>query len=120
MLLNEFIEKYCDDIMKKAQFKKLHPNDIFKFDSVTDEGERIIYDGEGREIPIEEILQLPFSEFVSRFPFQSSADAFKNYVSAYTNTVGEDVLLQLANDAKRVREQLATYRDKSVNDLMEL
>lgn len=109
MPLDNFISVYCADIVQLKESALDNPFRDFAFDEIVD-GQSVIYDRDGHEIPVSEIVQLPFQEFVQRYPFSTAAEAFKNYVSAYNIVSGEDLINEVQVQMKRSRSELANYR----------
>jgi hypothetical protein len=117
MTMREFIEEYCDDIRSLHTNMLNDPFASFRRDDINEEGNPIIYNSDGTEIPIEDIIHLTFQEFRAAYPDMSSAEAFRNYVSAYKITSGEDLFYELNARIKEHRAELESLRDVDTTNL---
>ena len=119
MTMVEFVTQYCADIRSMRDSMLSDPFASFWRDEVVD-GVAIILDRDGREIPVEEIVQLTFQEFVKAYPHSSSAEAFKNYVSAYKITSGEDLFFEVNREILEKRAEIEALRGVSALDAFQL
>lgn len=119
MTMGEFVSQYCADLKSMRDSMLNDPFASFKRDEIVD-GVPIILDSEGREIPVEEIIQLTFQEFVKAYPHSSSAEAFRNYVSAYRITSGEDLFFEVNREIIEKRAEIDALRNVSALDVFSI
>lgn len=119
MTMSGFVDQYCSDLKAMRDSILTDPFASFRRDEVID-GVPIILDRDGREIPVEEIVQLTFQEFVKAYPHSSSAEAFKNYVSAYKITSGEELFFEVNKEIAERRDELKKLSGKSIRDVFSI
>lgn len=119
MTMSEFVAQYCSDLKSMRDSILTDPFAGFRRDEVVD-GVPIILDRDGREIPVEEIVQLTFQEFVKAYPHSSSAEAFKNYVSAYKITSGEDLFFDVHHEIVKRRSEIEELSGMSIHDVFSI
>ncbi|MDR1523281.1 MAG: hypothetical protein LBS29_04955 [Endomicrobium sp.] len=109
MIMTEFIQQYCQDIV--AVYKKrreLFDDDDFAYDDIIYDEDgipvKIVYAGKN-EIPIQDILGLERLEFQKMYPDLCSLDVYDTYIDSYVFFEGEDAL-------HRVRKLLAQQKEE--------
>lgn len=123
MLIGEFIEQYCQDIVEKSKKVKEVLEELdFTYDAIVEnsDGERIevIYADDQTEIPIRDILSLSDLDFRRTHPSKASYEAYKAYLSNFIILEGEEVLNQIRNEMKQSRERIERYANLDVDNML--
>lgn len=115
MNINEFMEKYCQDILKDDNILSLLEEEDFSYDVIRkdpDTGKDIKYvvDEKGIEIPIYDILEMEEEDFKNYYRTPESFAMYKQYLSNFKITYGEDIILELRNNIQKQNERINRFR----------
>lgn len=108
--MQEFVQKHCQDIVNYKQMKASSPFMGFSFDDMLDDTP-IIFDKNGNEIPIEDILQMTFEEFSKLYPSESATQAFTAYMSAYRVVEGEALFREVQKSIQDAKSRTERQRE---------
>lgn len=112
MTIFQFIEKYCDDLVKEAKMKKAlidlseFPHDGYVQDVAGSVIPVIYIDGES--VPIGDILSLDKRDFVNTWKLPSAAEEYNNYMGLVSILEGEDALNRIRNMINAEKKRLST------------
>jgi hypothetical protein len=117
LLLKEFIELFCDDIIKKKREANRLFNDYgWPYDEIAedDNGDfiKIIHTGsEYGDIPLRDIIDMNRVEFAKVYPSQEALDAYDLYVESVGIIDGEELLDEYRKYIKTATAALEKYSD---------
>lgn len=122
MYLNEFKEKFCQDIIRSAKKKsELMPEIEFTFDNykIEEDGELVkaIEVGEIL-IPIRDILSLSERDFKLLYPDEDCLEARARYLENFIIIEGEEVLEMVRRQFTRTMSEIDKYSSMNLEDLM--
>lgn len=99
MRIYEFIDKYCDELVKKRKkLEALISLEEFPHDDIIDDddGNKIpVVVVDGNAIPVSDFLTLDRKDFLAVYKTQGCPEAFDNYVSALTILEGEEAISKI-------------------------
>ncbi len=111
MYIQEFIQKYCRDLLHSNSVEK----SMFGFNDDL-EYDYIIYDVDGApvrviqvdnlEIPITDIIQLEKEDFLKYYSSPHAEEAYDNYLNSIDFLFGEEAVFYLRNQIKQATEKL--------------
>lgn len=115
LILKEFVEDYCQDIVKEYYKKK--DGSILSFDAVitNDLGEsvKVIYDDENNPIDVNDIIQLSTPEFMTKYHFNSAIKAMEKYLSAYEILSPEELFMEANKAIQSFNTELDKWSEMS-------
>jgi len=121
MLLKDFIQQQCTDIISKASaLSKDAIPEMFSYDAVIDNGfdemVKVIYDDNGNPIQISDIIGLTIEDFQLIYQFDSAISAFQKYMSAYNIIEGEALYRQLQHQIEDFRNKMIGFEKAAFDD----
>ena len=113
MNIREYAEKYCADIIQRAD-KQSDLFDVsgFSYDEiiVEEDGTRVpVVNTVNHQIPVQDILTNNRESFAKIWSTQDCLEAYDNYVSTLIILEGEEVLQEIRNEMLRAQERLSLY-----------
>ena len=111
MRIYEFIDKFCQDLVEKAQEKRSLV-DLSEFphdDIITDvSGAKVpVVYIEGEAVPIGDFLSLDKKDFCSAWKLASSGETYDQYISLLEITEGADAVNRIRNSILAERDRLS-------------
>lgn len=118
MKMDEFINKYCKEILQEASKKRklLEDSQLTFDDKIEKDGElvRVIYAEDGTDIDIEDIFAFKdAAAFSKRYPGEAALKARNRYLDMFTILMGKDLLDQYQRQIEAERARLAHLKDIS-------
>ena len=111
MKIFQFIEEYCQDLVKAAREKKAlidlteFPHDGVEFDI---EGNKIpVVYVDGESIPVSDFFTMDKTDFLNTWKLKSAEEMYNNYISALEILEGEDAVNRIRNAILCEKERLA-------------
>lgn len=123
MLIKQFIDEYCQDIVAKSnKIKEVLDELDFTYDDIvtSNDGEtiKVIYADDTTEIAVHDILTLGDTDFRRIYKSTAAYNAYKAYLSNFIILEGEEVLNQIRNEIKRSREQVERYASLDIESMI--
>lgn len=118
MKLGEFVDKYCEDIVLKAQTKSIFVgDDELPYDDIIEDVSgsktKIVYSA-NKEIPIWDILGSNRDEFAKMYPSPDDLETYDRYCNSVILLEGEEALNELRN---RVLAEINAVKSFSSTEL---
>lgn len=115
MNINDFMEKYCQDILKDDDILSMLNEDDFSYDVIRKDPEtgkeiKYVVDDKGIEIPILDILEMEEEDFVNYYRTPESLAMYRQYLSNFKISYGEDILLELRNNIQKQNERINRFK----------
>lgn len=123
MRMQEFIDKYCEDIKALCKDRATLLDDFdLPFDDIEedDSGQqvKVIYCGQ-YTIPILDIITSTKEDFARSYPDFACRELYDNYVGSLIMLEGEDAVNHIRNVIQREQERVAAFaQDNSLADMV--
>lgn len=114
--ITEFMEKYCQDILKEDKVRDMLDNeDIYSYDVARPDPEtgkmiKYVIDDKGIEIPVLDIIEMDEEDFKNYYRTPEAMKLYHQYISNFTITYGEDILLELRNSVQKQNERIKQFK----------
>ncbi len=111
MKIFQFIEEYCQDLVKKAKEKASlidlseFPHDGF-LEDITGARIPVIY-VDGESVPVSDLFSMDKRDFVNTWKLPSSAQEYDNYMGLMLVLEGEDVINRIRNLVNAEKKRLS-------------
>lgn len=116
MTITDFIEKYCQDIIKDDDsISKLLDEDCYSYDVAKPDPEtgkmvKYVVDDDGVEIPVLDIIEMEEKDFIGMYHSKASLEMYKTYLSNFKIDYGEDVLLALRKSVMQQNDRIKKFK----------
>jgi hypothetical protein len=110
MLVQEFIDKYCQDIVQMVE-RVGDPlaSSEFSFDSWVEmedgRREKVVYSATS-EILVRDIVELTKEDFVRKYTSKEDLDTYERYLSSFVILYGEEVITRARMEVERAKQNL--------------
>lgn len=114
--ITEFMEKYCQDILKEDKVRDMLDNeDIYSYDVARPDPEtgkmiKYVIDDKGIEIPVLDIIEMDEEDFKNYYRTPEAMKLYHQYISNFKITYGEDILLELRNSVQKQNERIKQFK----------
>lgn len=120
MNVKEFIDKYCQDIVKnKALLDELLSDAGFDWEKMVDLGWgecKCIEAAKEEWISILHILEYEENDFRRIYPSQSALEAYRRYLSKFKITKGPEVMDELRNQIRAESAKIDKWNNFSIDE----
>lgn len=118
MKIGEFVDKYCQDIVKKSlEIQSVFNDDGLPYDDIVEDESgspmKVVYSA-NRQIPVRDILELDRTEFAKVYKGVDDLETYDRYCDSIILLEGEEALTEIRNNVRKEMDRIRSFADSSL------